>query len=359
MYLLSFLVFLIIGIKSNIITIPINDYYYGIFNPSFTFPQENINYAIFLNTFNSYSVFWLDFHLEISNILKDHVKLQLNSMKICNLYHTDIQIQSILLKDFYFYVSRQALCRNDVGISLGYHIKDETFSIVHSLYNEKIINKLQFAFENPGTNNKAFFHFGGVPLNKKNALPYKGSIRINETLPTWGFTLDSIKYNDKEYQLNIPCLVHSAMENMFVSEKLFEFLTHNIFNDRIKYQQTSTNLIKQFKAPIKGDIEFKFEEMKLKLALDVLFNKSESQFVKENEDFHNFSGIFLGSKFLYLFNYSVFDYENKQIEFYSDTIIINNDNNQQLNHIIFLLISSNIVLCLVEYLVLLYYKIIN
>lgn len=102
MYLLSFLVFLIIGIKSNIITIPINDYYYGIFNPSFTFPQENINYAIFLNTFNSYSVFWLDFHLEISNILKDHVKLQLNSMKICNLYHTDIQIQSVLLKDFFF-----------------------------------------------------------------------------------------------------------------------------------------------------------------------------------------------------------------------------------------------------------------
>lgn len=359
MYLLSFLVFLIIGIKSDIVTIPINEYYYGIFNPSLTFPQENINYSILLNTFNSYSVFWLDFTLIKSHILKDQEKLQLNSMKVCYLYQTDIQFQSVVLKDFFFYVGREALCRNDVGISLGYHIKDETFSIVHSLYNKNIINKLQFAFENPGTKNKAFFHIGGLPLNKQRDFPYKGIIRINETLPSWGFTLDSIKYNDKEYKMNIPCLVHSAMENMFVSEKLFRFLSHTIFNDTTKYQQTSTNIIKQFKAPIKGEIEFKFEEMKLKLNLDVLFNQSESQFVIENKAFHNFSGIFLGSKFLYLFNYSLFDFENKQIEFYSDTIIISNDNNQQLNPILFPLISVNIVLCFIECLVLFYYKIIN
>lgn len=33
---------------------------------------------------------------------------------------------------------------------------------------------------------------------------------------------------------------------------------------------------------------------------------------------HNFNGIILGPQVISLFNYSVFDYENKQIEFYSD-----------------------------------------
>ena len=127
MYLLFLLFILILPIKSNIVTIPINDYYYGIFNPSLSFPKENINYPILLNTFNSYSVFWFDFEQINEHIIEDGIKLQLNSIKVCFLYQADIQFKSTLLKDFSFYVGRDALCRNDVGIALGYHIKDETF----------------------------------------------------------------------------------------------------------------------------------------------------------------------------------------------------------------------------------------
>ena len=35
-----------------------------------------------------------------------------------------------------------------------------------------------------------------------------------------------------------------------------------------------------------------------------------------------FKGIIIGAQFLELFNYTIFDYDKKQIEFYSDRIVI-------------------------------------
>ena len=198
-----------------------------------------------------------------------------------------------------------------------------------------------------------------MPTNKYKSLPYKGIIKINESLPTWGFTLRSIKYNDIEYQMNIPCIIHSAMENMFVSDYFFRFLSTTFFNDTNKYRLSSTSVFKDFKEPIPEKIDFLFEDMKLKLKLNDLFNASESQFVRENTQFHNFTGLFLGSKFLYLFNYSLFDYEQKQLEFYSDTILISNKKNNLLNKMIFPLICIIVFICLVEILVLFYYKLLN
>ena len=47
---------------------------------------------------------------------------------------------------------------------------------------------------------------------------------------------------------------------------------------------------------------------------------------KPNE-FYKFNGIILGMKFLSLFNYTIFDYENHRLEFYSDRCqTINNGN---------------------------------
>ena len=43
---------------------------------------------------------------------------------------------------------------------------------------------------------------------------------------------------------------------------------------------------------------------------------------------HNFTGIILGSHFLIQFNYKIFDYENKQIGFYSDITMITSSNNK-------------------------------
>ena len=73
----------------------------------------------------------------------------------------------------------------------------------------------------------------------------------------------------------------------------------------------------------------------MKIILKNMFDISNSKFLSNTykSKIHNFTGLILGSEFLSLFNYTVFDYDNKAIEFYSDTIPIT-----VLNHN-----SSNIV----------------
>ena len=41
------------------------------------------------------------------------------------------------------------------------------------------------------------------------------------------------------------------------------------------------------------------------------------------QNIKNFTGIIIGALFLSQFNYTVFDYDNKQIEFYADNSMVN------------------------------------
>lgn len=58
---------------------------------------------------------------------------------------------------------------------------------------------------------------------------------------------------------------------------------------------------------------------------------------------HNFTGVILGAAFLNKFNYSIFDYENKQIQFYTDKYIIQNIKD---NLYIMFLFCFNIIVCI-------------
>ena len=65
---------------------------------------------------------------------------------------------------------------------------------------------------------------------------------------------------------------------------------------------------------------------------------------------HNFTGLILCAKFLSLFNYTVFDYDRKTIELYSDTIPIT-VNNRIVNNIIYsnaIMSILNIILLIIN-----------
>ena len=87
----------------------------------------------------------------------------------------------------YIVESKTLIFWRDQGLALGYHIKDKSFSIVHQLYQKNIIDHLQFAFKNLREKSDQFY-IGGVPNNVYLSFPYKAIIKIDETLPTWGFT---------------------------------------------------------------------------------------------------------------------------------------------------------------------------
>ena len=69
--------------------------------------------------------------------------------------------------------------------------------------------------------------------------------------------------------------------------------------------------------------------MKIK---DLFAPQYPTMLVRNNKanEYYGHKGVFIGIRFLQLFNYTVFDYENKQIELYSDlyeiTVIQSNTN---------------------------------
>ena len=90
---------------------------------------------------------------------------------------------------------------------------------------------------------------------------------------------------------------------------------------------------------------------------DILFYQLEYNFHsngKGESKINNFTGIILGPFFLSQFNYTIFDYENKQIEFYSDSITI--ESLYKVNKAILPLLSIITILLIFNSLLLFYYK---
>ena len=91
----------------------------------------------------------------------------------------------------------------------------------------------------------------------------------------------------------------------------------------------------------------------MNLHINDLFDGSSSLFLSNSHriKIHNFTGLLLGADFLSLFNYTLFDFDNKQIEFYSDYIPLSiiTDNNRNINKGI---LSINIIMCILNVLLL-------
>ena len=119
----------------------------------------------------------------------------------------------------------------EYGFSFGLHYLNESFSIVHILYHSKQIEHLQFAFYNPIQSLNGTFYIGGIPNNTHLVLPYKGIIKVNESLPTWGFNLNTITYNNSKYSFNIPCIINSAANDFSISDEFYSLMKNVIFKE--------------------------------------------------------------------------------------------------------------------------------
>lgn len=358
MYSLVIILLLVAYITSNVIQLEISDFYYSIPNPLFYFTKEDIMYHILLNTYSSNSIFWMNFFVKRKNDIVNKLTLYYDDNYNVIHYLTDIKINQTVLRNFSIYVSKTSLWTRDTGIALGYHFNDTSFSIVHSLYNNKKIDKLQFTFEKIGKHDSLYL--GGLPENKNINFTYKGVIKINEKLPTWGFNLKMIKYNGSEYIMNLPTVIHSAMENMIVSDDVFDFFYSNVLKDKMVNNDcdTRTNGLyeqKYFRCHLDEEmlntkINFVFDNLQIEFHIRDLFNASYSNFYSNSErPFHKFNGVFLGIEFIRMMNYSIFDYEKKQIEFYSDTFKLStlSEEKENIKPIIFIIISICSLLCII------------
>lgn len=177
--------------------------------------------------------------------------------------------------------------------------------------------------------------------------------------------MNGIKYKNAYYEINEPCIVNSGMYGMIISDKVYDIMKHNIFNSHkcdVIRDETSiyplnslvcnTDIINE-----KETIEIKFDTIIIKFKTSDLFNEERQSLFYSNcniKKIHNFDGKILGIDFINQFNYSIFDYENHQMELYSDYIPIyvlaNNTN------IIILMICIVLLFCSVIQMVYLRYS---
>ena len=159
-------------------------------------------------------------------------------------------------------------------------------------------------------------------------------------------------------------VIHSGVYAMMFSDKIFHFITDEIFKDKILDQ---TCYIKPNKDD--GDTLFcdsldiiqstdkiitvSFDTMTIHLTYKDLF-ENKKLLIRTNP-FHQYSSydVILGIKFLTMFKYSLFDYEANQVSFYSDEIHIESSSILNLIEVFCLII---IILCLLSIIYSIYIK---
>ena len=243
-----------------------------------------------------------------------------------------LTIYNYTLEKFSFYYSSESITYfRELGISLAYQPEDESFSLIHHLYKNKIIEHLKFALSING--NKGMIHFGGYPEEAMN-LEYKGHCKIRDSFGYWGCPLKGVEVNNTFYKLETDTLIHSGEYAFLYSNELLQFAIENIFNEKITKNVCYVETDKQDGDSIHCKnkttaltFSLLFNDIKMQFNVDELYSKRSADkflFRSNPHNYIDYKGVVFGMYFLMQFDLVVFDYENKQLEFFSNKVILDN-----------------------------------
>lgn len=238
------------------------------------------------------------------------------------------------ITNYMFYVFSPNTHDWNNGFAFAYKM-NESFSMVHQLYNSNQINKRSFAFlpyENEENMKKGTLYFGDVPQDKLNKYKQRGYCKVNENNVPWGCQLSSITLKGVKFDVNEYTIFNTCQFNTILSNKLFELLYENVFKDWID-KKTCYRIDVKTRSSMKcleeiinqlGNITLTFESgLSISFDLASLFVCDEflceSLYLSDNTNKENFE---FGGAFIKMFNASVFNYEDKSISLYSNTIRI-------------------------------------
>ena len=330
--------FLLFPLLTPVLIYPVDKFYADSPGIPFSFYHENYTTDLLINTFIPYSVLLIPSsqHFLISTNIKSNTTLSYDDNYTSLLYQTTLQMSSVQIPNYLIYFVEDSIWTRDEGLSFSYP-PVENYSIILAMYKNKHIEHMQFAFHNIKDDLNSSFYIGGVPDNSHLALPYHGVIPIDESLPSWGFYLNKVRYKEREYYVNIPTVISSGMSEMLISDELYDLMMNDIFREFFDNQtcveyklqwmsyehksfQCKSNIMDQHIDFVFGDVTFRLTPE------DVFNNKYNRSNIfsnsKEPHPMHKFNGVIMGIGFINKFNYTVFDYETKQVEFYTDQKII-------------------------------------
>lgn len=354
MRLLIIILYYLFAIVSNKILLFKYETRWKTYSIDIHFDKENIHFYTLFNTFLNFS--FLDGYFYFRTIFEENIIKKLtiifNKEQIPSYeYKTDIRIQNDNISNYTLYISESSPhSLRHVGIGVGYKFNDESYSLVHQLFKSNIIEKRQFAF---GFENNCYYgktYIGGIPDEEKDKYKIRGHCNVDDNHHTWGFTLHEIRFQDKIYLLEKYTYINNDIEYMIVSHQIFDILKEILKEEISRAFCTieETNLVrwiscKYLNEVFNDSIQINIDNVVVAIALKKMFrrynmiNVWESLCVVIKE--YNDNDIILGDNFLQLFNYTLFDYDNKKITFYSEQDIIKMNNMNQISYLI-LIINS-------------------
>ena len=330
----------------------------GIPTAAFGFNKGTNSGMNYLNTYYNISRMPYSFYGEDSlnpeKVIDSQVKLP--EYYICVHYKDDVSVntfdKSITL---HFYLTKfYARFQTYLGLGLAFKFNNEQYSYVHQLYNENLINYRAFSFIPDKDIEKGKIVYG---KGKNDNFPYSGYCNVEDNHFTWGCNLTKIIFDDKEYNINSYAMFLSISPVFFESKTIVNFMKDILLKD--KFEDSTCVLLSNsflnnriqckvmFMEDINKNITFVFGELKISFNINLLFNRMMdnllSIFYYKDEPTYKIdsdNNIIIGFPFITLFNTTLFDYEQKKIIFYSDTIEIEVHSS---NHYIKLIIITNII----------------
>ena len=267
------------------------------------------------------------YFLQYRNIINRDISFQQyneDTKYIVNMYYYDYQKSSNSLSTL-------------SGLSLAFKCRNDSFSFVHQLYNNSLIEKLMYIFE-PVDINSGNIYFGGIPQNS--LLQYSGKCKINSE--KWGCYLDNIYFtNDSNkhlylYKTNISnnyAEFDVGRKCIFAPKEYFYFVKNTFFEKHFQskkcgyYYNYDAMYIycynkDEIKEAIPEYISFVFENQSFRIHKDKLF---KTHTIDNTIIFLICNALFVedldkwifGSAFLHNF-ISIFDYTNESVTLYSN-----------------------------------------
>ena len=235
-----------------------------------------------------------------------------------------ISTNNITIQHFTYYYITIKTDIHENAIGFAYKMEDDSFSLIDKLRRDEFIKRRVIYFQNYEQNNPKVF-IGGIP--KEYELPYKAKCKINEKLTQWSCLLKEIKFGNLSFELNEFATFQNLDNSISVPEQIFTTINSTILkpyydsgdckhsdNAKPYLIMCSYAIISHF-----PHFEITFDNNVYELTFDELFDQIiESCFLNIYTNDEN-NWVF-GSSLFKKYN-PMFDWDNKEITFYSQTEI--------------------------------------
>lgn len=219
-----------------------------------------------------------------------------------------------------------------LSIGFGLEIKDPSYSLIHSLYNNKLISDKCFSFQH----NKEFHFINVGPISKTHLITnyYNTTVIVPNDVHKWGVKINSISFEGKKFTIGKYAYFNSGMKYAFKSSTIY-----NIFKQYLNEDLFFNNHCNNNENSIRCNISIKSMNQNITFSIDkgISFNISLSSFfskvkndisdldiiydsnshINENEEV-----IHIGKGFMKAFQLIEFNYDKREISFYHDSPFI-------------------------------------